>query len=467
MIYLVLLFLLKVVVGVVDIQDIKVARAFLSESINKNRFLVFSLKDSNSYRPLRDSLLNSEFTTDSVFGLYQIPEEDKDQIKNEFSITSLPHIICTLKGDTNHFAYLWSIDPEEIRATTSRMAKPITEYYTLKEFEDDLKFEGLVLGVFSTSGNKAKEEFIRLAVSAKQFYRFGYTFSQDIAKHFNIENGVILLRPSILGNNPLSDPYKIKNIDDIDKLADEIYKNYFGKVLWLTPFTEGLLSERKTSITLFTDISPSKEENNFKDIVQILLRIDSEKYKIAIARYADYSWFLAEYGYDKNNLPILAIDNSTHLFILEKEKIGYHGVLSTGLVPSTIKDFENNKISPSLKSELPKPIDNDGIINYVGTSLIKAINEPKIEFLLLVFADDCEGCEKAKLFIKKLKENKKIEVNIAQINASKNGLPKTISPAQVPSFYFIKNTEAIEITYEKGLSEGSIIDFIEKKKQDL
>lgn len=162
-----------------------------------------------------------------------IVDEESAQIASNYELEGYPHLVFYPKDTKDHITYTGSFEPADIEAAMSRISENLHEFKSLDEFRNAISekyyVDGLVLGVFSKK-NKRFDMFMAIAEGSKHINPFAYTFSDEFSTEYNVRDGVIIARPHILVSRENDGIYLIKNMEDIEKLSEEITNNFYGPV---------------------------------------------------------------------------------------------------------------------------------------------------------------------------------------------------------------------------------------------
>ena len=171
---------------------------------------------------------------------------------------------------------------------------------------------------------------------------------------------------------------------------------------------------------------------------------------------------LAEYvGITEKDLPLISILDTRNDFkkYNMKKEINYDNIIQF------IKDWEQNKLKRSLKSEKEPKNNNDIVRVIVGKTFEKEVINNDKDVMLIFYAPWCNHCKE---FMPKYEEAaNKLKVNdkliFAKIDGSANEV-ESITISGFPTLFFFPGNKKSEkpIQYNGKRTSEDIIEFIKK-----
>ncbi|CAG9314855.1 unnamed protein product [Blepharisma stoltei] len=478
-----LLFLFSVTLGLAKFSHIGAAdlEEFIYQKSGKGRFISFCSSSLHPCMVFQDQFSKiASKLPDQEFALVDIMNEEGAQIAANYQLEGYPHIIIYPANAEKYIIYTGSFEPAEIEATFMRMTENIPIFENFADFNSSLSTkcstDGIVLGVFPKRSPKFKL-FMEIANASKHFLPFAYTFSEEIAKILNINDGIVVARPPMLVLNEEERYFYIKNIENIDKVADTIFDNFFGKLSWLNPNTEPILTKKAdTIVCLYAEISPRTNPSGTRYVISRFSRAISnfnQKFTYAVAKRNDYTWLLDEIKVFKNNKHLLMIDDMKNMYILNESEMVKNGSLQVEKITEFIQKYIDGTLEPFvLSEEIPDKEVEKGVYKYVGKNIYEKLENAKKDIALFVYSLDCEDCEKVLPMFEKLAELNS-EIIFAKIEGTLNRLPEGLQPDSIPAIFYISHNDKANpliFEYDEDISFSELHKFIKNnrnQKSDL
>lgn len=245
------------------------------------------------------------------FAYVDVVDQEGAELAQNFKIESFPHIVFYLAKSDKFHVYAGSYEINSFNDVITRVSGHIPIYLTLQDLQQDIdnKFytDGLVLGTF-TNSNNYYNIFMKIANETNIYFPFAYSFSDEIAKFFDSNNGIIIIRPPILVANEKEKYFHISQVYNPKSVSEIIYKHFYGALSWLKPSTERIVLKSESDLVcLYSDVEPKVDLEHTKKIISDFIEVSKEfkkNIKFAVARKSDYSWFLDELGLFDNVISI-------------------------------------------------------------------------------------------------------------------------------------------------------------------
>ena len=318
----------------------------------------------------------------------------------------------------------------------------------LKQFKSD---NDICLVYFGNSTQDIKR-FSDVSMIIEE-YPFGLVNNSDLIKKNSKEGTIVLYKHFDEKKVELTNFNKIK-------LIEFIKQNALPKVMIFNDKSVQYIFQKKNpALVLFS----SNETEKWNDYVNTMMQVsEAIKGKIILvmtdikegiaSRLADYA------GIKEKDMPLVAILDTRSDFkkYKMKEEINYENIINF------IKNWEDNKLKRSLKSEKEPKNNNGDVLIVVGKTFEKEVINNDKDVMVLFYAPWCNHCKefmpKYEQAAKVLKGNDKLV--LAKMDGSANEV-ETVSIKGFPTIlFFPKNKKENPVKYEGKRTTEDIIRFI-------
>ena len=328
----------------------------------------------------------------------------------------------------------------------------------LNKVEDVEKFiqENEVAIVYFGKDSKDIEEYSKVARYDEE-HVFGTADASEILSKYNVKEGtVVLFKKFDEGKNELSGDLTEKKINDF------ITKHGSPKVMKFDDRAAQLIfGKNQPGLFLYVDRNSEKYPELNKLFTQIAEKV-SDKVQVVISGVKDgLESRLAEYiGVNEKELPCVKIADTR----VDLKKYNMVGPITEENVIKFVKEWEEGKLKPFLKSEDEPKSNNGPVYKLVGKSFKKHVIESDNDVFVKFYAPWCGHCKAlAPKFVelaKKLKKNRKLL--IAEIDSTAN----EVEEVQITGFPTLKfwpgGKKEKAIDYNGDRSVDDMIKFIKE-----
>ena len=382
--------------------------------------------------------------------LAKIDSSNNNLSSQKYKINGFPTIIFFKKGIPYEFQG-GRTGKELINWSRKKAGNPLQLLKT-KEDLKQFKSENDICLVYYGNITQEIKRFSDVSMIIEE-YPFGLVNNSDLIKKYSKEGTIVLYKHFDEKKVELTNFNKIK-------LIEFIRQNALPKVMVFNDKSVQFIFQKKNpALVLFS----SNATENWNYYINTMTQV-SEKIKGKIilvmtdikegiaARLADYV------GIGEKDLPLVAILDTRVDFKKYKMKgeINYENIINF------IKDWEDNKLKRSLKSE-KEPRNNNGNVKIVvGKSFEKEVIKNDKDVMVLFYAPWCNHCKE---FMPKYEEAAKIlkgndKLILAKMDGSANEV-ESVSIKGFPTILFYKgNNKENPVRYEGKRTTEDIIRFI-------
>ncbi|KAJ2779156.1 protein disulfide-isomerase precursor [Coemansia interrupta] len=315
----------------------------------------------------------------------------------------------------------------------------------------------VIVGFIEDTASPEYAELESLAKELRDEYTFGVVTDKELAAEQGIaESGVVVYKTFDDGKDvfegditadALRSFVKASSVPIFDEISGENYSMYAQTGL---PFAFAFFDSDESRKLLEEQIYPVAKQH--KGAINFVL-IDANKY----ASQADHLNL-------KHEWPAFAIQNQGNLakfpFPQDKE-------ITEESIESFVKDFTNDKLAPSYKSE-PIPETNDkGVFVLVSDQFEEVAMDKNKDVLVEFYAPWCGHCKRLVPIYDKLGDVLKSNENlvIAKMDAIANDIPSSDPALQIqgfPTIVLIRGDDNSVVEYHGNRSVESFIEFLEE-----
>ena len=387
---------------------------------------------------------------DNIY-LAKIDSSNNNLSTQKYKVNGFPTIIFFKKGIPYEFEGGRS-GKELINWARKKAGNPLQILQTKEDLKQFKSNNDVCLVYFGDSTEDIKR-FSDISMLIEE-YPFAIVKDSSLINKYS-KNGTIILYKQFDEKES-----ELKNFNK-RKLLEFIKQNALPKVMVLNDRSVQYIFQKKNpALVLFA----SNETQYWNNYVELLIKIsDNIKGKIALvmtdikegieSRLADYV------GINQKDLPLVAILDTRKEFkkYIMKEEINYENIINF------IKDWEENKLKRSLKSE-KEPKDNNGnVLIVVGKTYEKEVINNDKDVMVIFYAPWCSHCKE---FMPKYEEAAKImkgndKLIMAKIDGSANEV-ESVAITGFPIILFYPGNKKKEepIQYNGKRTTEDIIKFI-------
>ena len=387
---------------------------------------------------------------DNIY-LAKIDSSNNNLSTQKYKVNGFPTIIFFKKGIPYEFEGGRS-GKELINWARKKAGNPLQILQTKEDLKQFKSNNDICLVYFGDSTEDIKR-FSDVSMLIEE-YPFAIVKNSSLINKYS-KNGTIILYKQFDEKES-----ELKNFNK-RKLLEFIKQNALPKVMVLNDRSVQYIFQKKNpALVLFA----SNETQYWNNYVELLIKIsDNIKRKIALvmtdikegieSRLADYV------GINQKDLPLVAILDTRKEFkkYIMKEEINYENIINF------IKDWEENKLKRSLKSE-KEPKDNNGnVLILVGKTYEKEVINNDKDVMVIFYAPWCNHCKE---FMPKYEEAAKImkgndKLIMAKIDGSANEV-ESVAITGFPIILFYPGNKKKEepIQYNGKRTTEDIIKFI-------
>ena len=387
---------------------------------------------------------------DNIY-LAKIDSSNNNLSTQKYKVNGFPTIIFFKKGIPYEFEGGRS-GKELINWARKKAGNPLQILQTKEDLKQFKSNNDICLVYFGDSTEDIKR-FSDISMLIEE-YPFAIVKDSSLINKYS-KNGTIILYKQFDEKES-----ELKNFNK-RKLLEFIKQNALPKVMVLNDRSVQYIFQKKNpALVLFA----SNETQYWNNYVELLIKIsDNIKGKIALvmtdikegieSRLADYV------GINQKDLPLVAILDTRKEFkkYIMKEEINYENIINF------IKDWEENKLKRSLKSE-KEPKDNNGnVLIVVGKTYEREVINNDKDVMVIFYAPWCSHCKE---FMPKYEEAAKImkgndKLIMAKIDGSANEV-ESVAITGFPIILFYPGNKKKEepIHYNGKRTTEDIIKFI-------
>ena len=387
---------------------------------------------------------------DNIY-LAKIDSSNNNLSTQKYKVNGFPTIIFFKKGIPYEFEGGRS-GKELINWARKKAGNPLQILQTKEDLKQFKSNNDICLVYFGDSTEDIKR-FSDISMLIEE-YPFAIVKNSSLINRYS-KNGTIILYKQFDEKES-----ELKNFNK-RKLLEFIKQNALPKVMVLNDRSVQYIFQKKNpALVLFAN----NETQHWNNYVELLIKIsDNIKRKIALvmtdikegieSRLADYV------GINQKDLPLVAILDTRKEFkkYIMKEEINYENIINF------IKDWEENKLKRSLKSE-KEPKDNNGnVLILVGKTYEREVINNDKDVMVIFYAPWCSHCKE---FMPKYEEAAKImkgndKLIMAKIDGSANEV-ESVAITGFPIILFYPGNKKKEepIQYNGKRTTEDIIKFI-------
>ena len=348
------------------------------------------------------------------------------KMSEKYKIQGFPTTKLFIKG--NPIEYNGGRTEKDVVSWMRKKTGPVT---TKIESEADLekfKNDNEVALVYFGSDAKDLEEFTKAARNDDE-HVFATVEKNEIIERENVKpRTVLLFKKFDEGKNELKEEINENNINEfITKHASPRVMKFDDKAAQL------IFGKNQPGLFLYVDSNSEK----YKELYKLFNKLADQvvgKLKVVISGVKEgLESRLAEYiGVSEKDLPCVKIADTR----VDLKKYNLEGEITEDNVLKFVKDWEEGKLKPHLKSEEIPKTNNEPVYKLVGKSFNKEVIESDKDVFVKFYAPWCGHCKAlAPKYIelaKKLKGNDKIL--IAEIDSTAN----EVEEVQITGFPTLK-----------------------------
>ncbi|KAJ2231574.1 protein disulfide-isomerase precursor [Coemansia sp. RSA 485] len=315
----------------------------------------------------------------------------------------------------------------------------------------------VIIGYIDDVESPEYAELESIAKEMRDEFTFGVVTDKELAADHGVtENGVVIFKTFDDGKDIYEGPItadairsfvKASSVPILDEISGENYSMYAQTGL---PFGFAFFDSDESRKALEEQIYPIAKQ--YKGVINFVL-IDAGKY----ASQADHLNL-------KHEWPAFAIQNQTSLakfpFPQDKE------ITEEG-IEEFVKNFIDNKIEPSYKSEPIPESNDDSVFVLVSKQFNEVAFDKSKDVLLEFYAPWCGHCKRLVPIYDQLgtvlKDNENLV--IAKMDAIANDIPSAIPELQIqgfPTIVLIRAEDNSVVEYHGNRSVESFIEFLEE-----
>ncbi|KAJ2878553.1 protein disulfide-isomerase precursor [Coemansia asiatica] len=315
----------------------------------------------------------------------------------------------------------------------------------------------VIIGYVDDVSSPEYAELESLAKEMRDEFTFGVVTDKELAADHGVaKNGVVIFKTFDDGKDIYEGPItadalrsfvKASSVPILDEISGENYSMYAQTGL---PFGFAFFDSDESRKALEEQLYPVAKQ--YKGVISFVL-IDANKY----SSQADHLNL-------KHEWPAFAIQNQTSMakypFPQDKE-------ITEQDIEDFVKDFIDNKIEPSYKSE-PVPESNDGdVFVMVSKQFNEVVFDKSKDVLLEFYAPWCGHCKRLVPIYDQLGAILKGSENlvIAKMDAIANDIPSGAPELQIqgfPTIVLIRAEDNTIVEYHGNRSIESFIEFLEE-----
>ncbi|KAJ2389280.1 protein disulfide-isomerase precursor [Coemansia sp. RSA 2603] len=389
-------------------------------------------------------------------GLAKVDCTENQALCEEMQIPGFPTLKVVKSGDfdayngTRKEAGIVSYMRKQLLPALSELSSDNFNKFTVSD-------RVVIVGFIEDTASPEYAELESLAKELRDEYSFGVVTDKEIAAEQGItEGGVVVYKTFDDGKDvfegeitadALRSFVKASSVPIFDEISGENYSMYAQTGL---PFGFAFFDSEESRKLLEEQIYPIAKQ--YKGAINFVL-IDANKY----ASQADHLNL-------KHEWPAFAIQNQGNLakfpFPQDKE-------ITEANIESFVKDFTNDKLAPSYKSE-PIPEANDKSVFVLVSDQFKEVVMDKTKDVLVEFyAPWCGHCKRLVPIYDKLGDVLKSNENlvIAKMDAIANDIPSSDPALQIqgfPTIVLIRGEDNAIVEYHGDRTVESFIEFLEE-----
>jgi len=357
-------------------------------------------------------------------------------LQSRFGVKGYPTLKVFRKGTPTDYN-----GPREQKGIISYMekqagpsAKPITSSEQLKKLTN--ANDVVVLGFFPSKSGAAYTNFLKVADSLRDNFKFAEVNDQSILDEYKVKEGIVILKHFDEKENVYG------GSNTVSALTDYIWEKSLPIAGEFSQDTADRYKKRGLPIlkvyinNVDTKGSNSKRTNYYLNrLKKVAAEKDLEgKLTFALVDKNKYASEVTQFGLDASKEVQVAIDN----FPGSTKFRSNHAEFNIDNVKSFAKDFVANKLKPYLKSE-PIPAEQADVKVVVGENFNDIVMDDSKNVLFEMYAPWCGHCKKLEPIYNELAAKLKNVPNvvIAKMDATANDSPHAKYQAKgYPTIFF-------------------------------
>ncbi|NWI40976.1 PDIA3 isomerase, partial [Picathartes gymnocephalus] len=328
-----------------------------------------------------------------------------------------------------------------------------------------------VVGFFDDASGDAYSEFMKVANSLRDNYRFAHTTEEQLVQKYKEDGeGIVLFRPPRLTNK--FEESSIKYPEDkitSGKIKKFIQENIFGICPHMTEDNKDLI-QGKDLLVAYYDVDYEKNakgSNYWRNRVMMIAKkfLDAgHKLFYAVASRKTFGHELSEFGLDSSvgEAPVVAIRTAKGDKYVMQEEFSRDGKA----LERFLQDYFDGNLKKYLKSE-PVPESNDGPVKVVvAENFDEIVNAQDKDVLIEFYAPWCGHCKNLEPKYKELGEklSKDPNIIIAKMDATANDVPSPYEVRGFPTIYFAPaGKKQSPKKYEGGREVTDFISYLKRE----
>lgn len=338
---------------------------------------------------------------------------------------------------------------------------PASKELSATDFDKFLEKPDVAVIGFLKEGGQLKPVFEKVADKLREKVRFGHTSDEALLAKYG-EDVIVLFRPKHLKNTFEESSVKTDSTDraEIEKFIKE---NYHGLAGHRT--TENVADFKAPLIIAYYNVDYVKNPkgtNYWRNrVMKVAKAFTDSGVTFAVSQHNDFMQELEEYGrgYVSGDKPVICARDATNKkFVMEDE-------FSMDALEKFVKDFQDGKLTPFLKSE-PVPEDNTAPVTVaVAKNFDDVVVNNDKDTLIEFYAPWCGHCKKLAPVYDELGEKMKDESEIAivKMDATANDVPGPYDVRGFPTLFFApKDSKSSPLKYEGGRELDDFIKYLAK-----
>lgn len=388
---------------------------------------------------------------------------------NKYGVSGYP-TLKIFKGGAQTEDYNGPRDADGIVKYMRSKAGPSSKALTsLKDVEKFVSGEDhAIVGFFKSSDSALYQQFLKLADSHSNDYRFAHTFDSASLEKYGYTDDVVIFQPPRLQSKMEDSQVKYTEDATLHKLKTWLVDNVHGLVGHRTRGNEAQFKRPLVIVYYDVDYTKNAKGTNYwrNRVIKVAksFRDNGKNVHFAISSKTEFANELTEHGLKaEGDKPLVAgKDTSDRKFSLTEE-------FSPENLEKFVSDFLAGNLEPFLKSE-PIPTSDDGNVKVVvAKNFNEIVQDPTKNVLIEFYAPWCGHCKslapKYEELATKLKDEP--DVVIAKIDATANDVPKPYEVRGFPTIYFApKGNKSNPKKYEGEREVKDFIKFIARESTD-
>uniref|UniRef100_S4RTG1 Protein disulfide-isomerase n=2 Tax=Petromyzon marinus TaxID=7757 RepID=S4RTG1_PETMA len=344
----------------------------------------------------------------------------------------------------------------------------------LKTVEDLEKFVGdndpSIVGFFKDASSDAQTEFMKVASSQRDNYRFAHSNVQAVLDKQGAEEAIVVFRPLRLASK--FEETQVTYAEDSyssAKIKAFIQDNILGICPHLTDDNKDLFKGKDLLVAYYdVDYTKNPKGSNYwrNRVMKVAKKFIEEGHTLsyAIANHKDFGQQLSDYGLEhvSGDVPVVAIKKSNGDKYILREEFTRDGKS----LENFLQDYFDGKLKKHLKSE-PIPEDNDGPVKVVVAEIFdELVNDESKDVLIEFYAPWCGHCKNLEPKYLELADKLKNDPNIliAKMDATANDVPAQYDVRGFPTIYFSPmGSKDSPKKYEGGREVSDFISYLKRE----